>query len=222
MECKDWNPDVELKVTPKVLLIGHDPRLRESDDEAEYVLYSNFYFKKVGLKGRSEKQKYGLAAKSFGQILDITNGRFRAEEIYVTNLCNKFLPHTAKNGQTVYISETNAKDGYERIVKIINQYKTIEYIFPMSQQVNYWLQYFGLYHTETDYLDKAKPKQKGINNTPPYYEAEKQNDAPFLEICGNEYLLSTGQKLIPILHTKQYVQLLTYYPCYERMKKIFQ
>lgn len=220
-ECKDWNPDEKLNVKPQVLLIGHDPRLHNSKDEAEYALYSNFYFNKEVLKRGSEKQKYGLAAKSFDQILDITNGRFKAEEIYVTNLCNKFLPHTAQKGQTVFISETNANDGYKRIVAILSQYKTIEYIFPMSLQVNYWLQYFGLYQTDTDFLDKAKPKQKGIESVPPYYDAIKKRKNPFLDICGRVYEMETGQKVIPILHTKQYGRLDAYIPCYERIKEYF-
>ena len=217
-ECKDWNPLVELNVIPKVLLIGHDPRLHNSKDEAEYALYSNFYFNKEVLKSCSEKRKYGLAAKSFDQILDITNGRFKTEEIYVTNLCNKFLPHTARKGQTVYISETNANDGYKRIVAILSQYKTIEYIFPMSQQVNYWLQYFGLYHTDTDFLENAKPKQKGVESKPQYYEPVRQK--AFLKICGNVYSLSIGQKLIPILHTKAYENA-AYNLCYERIREFF-
>ena len=161
-----------------------------------------------------------MAAKSFGQILDITKGRYKAEEIYVTNLCNEFLEHAPK-GKTVLIPEPIAKKGYERIVKIISQYKTIEYIFPMSQQVNYWLQYFGLYNADTDFLKEAKPKQKGIDNKPPYYEAVKQTNAPFLKVCGNVYSLNTGQKLIPILHTKQYGQLKAYSDCYEKIKKHF-
>lgn len=222
MECKDWNPEEKLNVKPKVLLIGHDPRLQNSEDKAEYALYSNFYFNKEVLKSRSEKQKYGLAAKSFGQILDITNGRFKAEEIYVTNLCNKFLPSTAKKNQTVYIPETDAKDGYKRIVAILSQYKTIEYVFPMSQQVNYWLQYFGLYHTNSDFLENAKPKQKGIDSEKPYYEAIQQGKHPFLNICGKVYEMITGQKVIPILHTKQYNRLMAYFPCYERIRDTFR
>lgn len=218
-ECKDWNPSVELNVAPKVLLIGHDPRLQGSDTIADYALFSNYFFVAEPKSG-SEKKKYGLAAKSFGQILDITKGKYKAEEIYVTNLCNDILEHAPK-GKTVFIKEDVAKRGYERIVKIINQYKTIEYIFPMSQQVNYWLQYFGLYHTDTEFLENAKPKQKGIDSEKPYYEAILQGKHPFLDICGKVYETKTGQKVIPILHTKQYSRLMAYFPCYERIKEYF-
>jgi hypothetical protein len=217
--CKDWNPLEHNGVTPKVLLIGHDPRLQSSDNEAEFALYSNYYFEKKTLKG-SEKRKYGLAASSFKQVTDNTNNKFRAEEIYVTNLCNNFLDHAPK-GKTVLIPESIAKEGCERILEILSKYKTIEYIFPMSQQVNYWLQYFGFYDKDTDFLEKAAPKQVGIDNKPPYYEAIKQKDAPFLDICGNVYTLKTGQKLIPILHSKLYGKSPSYFPCYERIKEHF-
>ena len=216
---KDWNPLFEKGVAPRVLLIGHDPRLQLSDTIAEYALFSNYYFEEVP-KNRVDKRKFGLAEKSFEQILDITNHRFRADEIYVTNLCNESLVH-APQGKTVLIPENVAKEGYERIATIIYKYKTIEFIFPMSQQVNYWLQHFGLYQTPTDFMNKAKPKQKGIDNNPPYYEAVKQRDHPFLEICGNVYNLNTGQKLIPVLHTKQYGRLVTYSHCYEQIRKFF-
>lgn len=218
--CKDWNPFFEKGVAPKVLLVGHDPRLQSSDIIAEYALFSNYFFKEEPKNG-SERRKHGLSAKSFGQILDIKNHRFRAKEIYVTNLCNEPLAHAPK-GKTVLIPERIAKEGCERISTIVRRYKTIEYIFPMSQQVNYWLQFFGMYHTTTYFLDKAKPKQKGIDNDPPYYEAIKQRDCPFLEICGNIYYLETGQKVIPILHTKQYGQLKAYFQSYERIRHLFE
>lgn len=217
--CKDWNPIIEKGVNPKVLLIGHDPRLQSSDTIANYALFSDYYFGDKPKRG-SEKKKFDFATKSIGQVLEITNNKYKADEIYVTNLCNESLPHAPK-GKTVLIPESIAKKGFERIYSIICQQTTIEYIFPMSQQVNYWLQFFGLYQTNTDYLVKAKPKEKGINNHPPYYEAVKQSDHPFLEICGVTYHLNTGQKLIPILHTKQYGQQMAYFHCYERIKDHF-
>ena len=217
--CQDWNLLFELKVAPRVLLIGHDPRLQSSENIADYALFADYYFKKE-LKRAPDKRKYGLAEKSFEQILDITNHWYRADEIYVTNMCNESLVHAPK-GKTVSIPEQKAKEGYERIVSIIHQYQTIELIFPMSQQVNYWLQYFGLYQTPTDFVNKAKPKQKGILNNPPYYEAVKQRDYPFLEICGKVYDLNTGQKLIPILHTKSYGKIAAYSHCYDQMRRLF-
>ena len=129
--------------------------------------------------------------------------------------------------QSLLIPASIAKNGVEHIKNILMQYHSIELVFPMSQQVNYWLQFFGLYHTDTDYLDKAKPNLKGVNNNPPYYQAVKQRESPFLEICGKVYTLDTGQKLIPILHTKQYGNgnfnghLLPYKCNYDNLAKLF-
>lgn len=227
-KCRDWNPsdnDFFKGISPKVLLIGHDPRLQTSDTIADYALFADYYFRKQP-KNISEKRKYDLAKKSFNQVLEITNKRYRVEEIYVTNLCNEALQHAPKN-RTVLIPASIAENGVEHIKNILIQYRSIELVFPMSQQVNYWLQFFGLYHTNTDYLDKAKPNLKGVNNNPPYYQAVKQRESPFLEICGNVYTLDTGQKLIPILHTKLYGNgsfngnLLPYKRNYDNLAKLF-
>jgi len=80
-----------------------------------------------------------LAATVFNQITYITNGKIKPEEIYITNLCNSALPHSPR-GKTVYIPEDKAKEGFENIKRIIEENQSIEYLFPMSLQVNYWLQ----------------------------------------------------------------------------------
>ena len=39
-KCLDWNPCEHFEgVAPKVLLIGHDPRLQTSDTIADYALF---------------------------------------------------------------------------------------------------------------------------------------------------------------------------------------
>lgn len=227
-KCLDWNPsDNEFFkcILPKVLLIGHDPRLQTSDTIAEYALFADYYFREQP-KNSSEKRKYNFAKRSFDQVLEITNKKYQAEEIYVTNLCNEALRHAPKN-KTVLIPASIAKKGVEHIKNILLENSSIELVLPMSQQVNYWLQFFGFYHTNTDYLDKAKPNANGVNNKPPYYQAVKQRESPFLKICGKVYTLDTGQKLIPILHTKQYGngnfngKLLPYKCNYDNLAKLF-
>lgn len=221
-KCLDWNPYIIKKfegIFPKVLLIGHDPRLQSSNTVADYALFANYFFEDPP-KEYSEKQKYEFAKKSYAQILDITNKKYRPEEIYVTNLCNDALPHAPK-GKTVLIPDKIAKAGVEHIKNILIQNNSIELVFPMSQQVNYWLQYFGLYETDTDFLEKAEPKKIGIDNNPQYYEAKRQRACPFLDICGNVYTTTTGQTIIPILHTKQYGKIQAYEQNYNRMRKYF-
>ena len=77
MQTLDWKPKEH---TPRALLIGHDPRLQQSDIQAEYVLFANYYFDNT-IKDRALKSKYGLAASTFNQITQITSGKINPEEI---------------------------------------------------------------------------------------------------------------------------------------------
>jgi hypothetical protein len=219
MKTLDWKPTEH---PPKALLIGHDPRLQMSDTQAEYVLFANYFFDKT-IKDRSFKSKYGLAESAFSQITHNTNGKIKPEEIYITNLCNSALPHAPK-GKTVYIPEEKALAGIENIKRIIGEYKSIEYIFPMSLQVNYWLQKLGLYDSNDGFVEKSSPKTNGILNEPPYYEPKEKS--PFLMICGNRYHVRGGtQTVIPILHAKCFPlnkQFRAYEPAYERIRNYFE
>jgi len=219
MQTLDWKPKEH---TPRALLIGHDPRLQQSDTQAEYVLFANYYFDKT-IKDRAFKSKYGLAASAFNQITHITNGKIKPEEIYITNLCNSALPHAPKS-KTVYIPEEKAITGVENIKKIIDENSTIEYLFPMSLQVNYWLQKLGLYYSSDEFIEKSTPKTIGIQNKPPYYE--QTGKSPFLLICGNLYRVTGGsQVVIPILHAKCFPlnkQFKAYEPAYENIRNYFR
>lgn len=219
MQTLDWKPKEH---TPRALLIGHDPRLQQSDTQAEYVLFANYYFDKT-IKGRAFKSKYGLAASAFNQITNITNGKIKPEEIYITNLCNSALPHAPK-GKTVYIPEEKAIPGVENIKRIIEENQSIEYIFPMSLQVNYWLHKLGLYYSNDEFIEKSTPKTIGVQIKPPYYEPNGKS--PFLMICGNRYRVTGGtQDVIPILHAKCFPlneQFKAYEPAYENIRNFFR
>ena len=219
MQTLDWKPK---EYTPRALLIGHDPRLQNSDTQAEYVLFANYYFDNT-IKDRAFKSKYGLAASAFNQITHITNGKIKPEEIYITNLCNSALPHAPK-GKTVYIPEDKAIAGVENIKRIIENNQSIEYIFPMSLQVNYWLQKLGLYFSNDEFIEKSTPKTIGVQNKPPYYEPNGKS--PFLMICGNRYRVIGGtQDVIPILHAKCFPlnkQFKAYEPAYENIRDFFR
>ena len=218
MQTLDWKPKEH---TPRALLIGHDPRLQISDTQAEYVLFANYFFHNT-IKDRAFKSKYGLAASAFNQITHITNGKIKQEEIYITNLCNSSLPHAPK-GKTVYIPKNKAIAGVENIKRIIEENPSIEYIFPMSLQVNYWLQKLGLYQSSAEFVVISTPKTIGIQHEPPYYEPTGKS--PFLLICGNRFQVTGGtQTVIPILHAKCFPlnkQFRAYEPAYERMSSYF-
>ena len=219
MQTLDWKPKEH---TPRALLIGHDPRLQISDTQAEYVLFANYFFHNT-IKDRAFKSKYGLAASAFNQITHITNGKIKQEEIYITNLCNSSLPHAPK-GKTVYIPKNKAIAGVENIKRIIEENPSIEYIFPMSLQVNYWLQKLGLYYTNDEFIEKSTPKTIGVQNKLPYYEPNGKS--PFLLICGNRYRVTGGtQDVIPILHAKCFPlneQFKAYEPTYENIRNYFR
>lgn len=217
MQTKDWKP---LKA-PKALLIGHDPRLQTSETIAEFALFTNYYFDNT-IKDRNFKRKFGLATSALNQITEISNGTIKQDEIYVTNLCNSALPH-APRGKTVYIPEEKAIEGLENIKKILLQNPTIKYIFPMSLQVNYWLQKLGLYESKNGFVEKSTPKVKGVLNHSPFYEPTKLRT--FILICGNNYdVRNSTQVVIPILHAKCYPlnsRFKAYVPAYERMINFF-
>jgi hypothetical protein len=218
MKTEDWK-SIE---TAKALVIGHDPRLQTSETLAQYAFFADYYFRQPPT-GSSERRKYGLAKATFDHIQYLTNGKTSDKSIYITNLCNSPLPHAPK-GKTVLITESEAKIGYQNILKIINENPTIEYIFPMSLQVNYWLQKLGLYKSEDDFLILSEPNKIGLINNPPYFQPV--TGRTFTMICGNVYKSNSGrQKIIPILHTKNYPLkgkfLGAYGPSYERIRNYF-
>lgn len=206
---------------PIALIIGHDPRLRDSDTIATYALFANYFFEEAP-KRRSEKQKYGLAKSTFDQISYLTNDTIKPEDVFVTNLCNNVLPHAPK-GKTVYINETEARIGVEHIKDILIKYPTIKYIFPMSLQVNYWLQELGLYNSGCEFVCMSEPKEQGINNIEPFYKPKKQRT--FLLICGNQYKIDDKKRIvIPILHSKNFPlnsRMVAYEKCYSKIRNYF-
>ncbi len=216
MNVRDWG-DIE---KAKILVIGHDPRLRDSDTIAEYCFFANYYFKEK-LTSNSDKRKYALANNTFEQILYLTNNKYCVRDIFLTNLCNEELPHAPRN-KTVLIPYEKARQGLSHILKILEKGK-IEYIFTLSLQVNYWLQKLKFYNAEKDFLEAAEPKQKGVDNSQPFYEPMRPKS--FQLICGNVYNSQDRRyKVIPILHPKNYPltgNFLCYQIQYDRVRNYF-
>lgn len=214
---------------PRALLIGHDPRLRNSNTIAEYALFADYHFPNHN-KDAGWKAKKRFADLAFQQLMDISGGKiFSDEEVYVTNLCNDELPnHPPKKG-TVYIPQEKAKEGVKHIVQILNDYPSIKYVFPMSQQVNYWLQELGSYSSSDDeFKGSATPKNNGEQNEPQYYEPRKGK--AFLKVCGkvfrpNNAELAKRVHVIPILHCRCYPlgkRFQAYETCYEKIREWFK
>lgn len=214
---------------PRALLIGHDPRLRNSNTIAEYALFADYHFP-GHQKNAGCKSKERFADLAFQQLRDLSGGEFFSdEEVYVTNLCNEELPnHPPKKG-TVYIPREKAKDGVKHIEQILLDYPSIRFVFPMSQQVNYWLQELGFYSSsDIEFKENATPKSKGVENRPQYYEPKKGK--AFLKICGKVYQpndpeLAKRVHIIPILHCRCYPlgkRFEAYEPCYEKVREWFK
>lgn len=195
METKIWgNPE---KV--KILAIGHDPGLQNSPTIANYCFFADYYFQPKPTTS-SELSKYGLAESLFNCIRDLTTGQFSDDQILITNLCNEELQRSPK-GKVNYIPRDKAEEGLKTIRKLLRT-SSVKLIFPMSQQVNYWLQELGFYNTNTQFLKKSEPKSSGMESEQPYYQPRESG--AFKEICGNKYIVENQYYLFPILHIKSY------------------
>lgn len=180
----------------KVLVIGHDPRLRGPDTIAEYCFFADYFFRPIP-KNKPELAKYELAQAVFSYVGWLTSYNYLASEFMLTNLCNRALEH-APEGKTVYIPEIDARQGIATVRALLAE-SQIKLIISMSQQVNFWLQKLGLYFSTTIYLEKSEPKIKGIEAG--YYEPIGKS--PFLDICGKKYYVD-NIPIFPVLHVKQF------------------
>jgi hypothetical protein len=183
----------------RVLVIGHDPRLRVAKTIAGNAFFADYYFKPIPTQG-SERAKYNLAAAVYSYTGYLVSHKYSADQIVLTNLCNVALPHAPK-GKTVYIPEEKAQQGISEIDAILAK-SDIEVIFAMSLQVNYWLQRLGFYPAVSEFLSDAEPKPKGVNNEPPYYGTARSR--AFTLICGKRFITNDQRSVFPILHVKQW------------------
>ena len=204
----------------KALIVGHDPTLQHSSDKPLFALYADYYFNEVPKSGR-ELSKYNLAKSTFEQIVYVTSGTIDSSEMYVTNLCNVQLPRK-RSGSVVLIPEDKAKDGVERIRQILRDFPSIRYVFPMSLQVNYWLQKLGLYDSNDSFVEDSEPVQSGIQQM--CFRPKKERT--FLMICGKQYQVigGSGQIVVPTLHSKNYPikgRFAVYEDCYQKTREYF-
>jgi hypothetical protein len=183
----------------RVLVIGHDPRLRDSGALAQHALFADLFFQPV--PGRaSEHAKYELANAVFAYIGELTSYRYTARQLVLTNLCNGHLPHAPK-GHVVFIPEKLAAQGLAEIRHLIRKAR-IELIFAMSEQVNYWLQALGFCTPKGDYLHKSAPKERGMNDKPPFYEPRAPR--AFQSIAFRRHETDLGIPLYPIIHVRSW------------------
>lgn len=197
MRAKDWKAVKEAKV----LLIGEDSNLQWSDGVPEVVMFADYYFRDFPADD-GERSRNVEAQRLFSQMAYVTGGRFKSEEVYVTNLCNDRVENAPK-GKRILIPEEKAVKGLEHIEWILIANPTIEWVLPMSLQVNYWLQKLGFYGGDAVFLSAAEPRRMGLSNEPPYYQPV--DGKAFIPVCGNIYDSNDKKvKVLPLLPVKDY------------------
>lgn len=183
----------------RILVVGHDRRLRRSATLADAPFFGDYFLKPVPTP-RSELAKYNLAEALFGYVGAITSYRFPASSLAITNLCNLALPH-APSGRVVLIPEDEAKAGVKHLESIVKR-APIKLVLAMSEQVNYWLQKLGFTEADPEYIQRGAPKGKGIASRPPYYEPRSRGAFPL--ICGRPHNSTLGFVLYPIVHVRSW------------------
>jgi len=185
-----------------ILIIGHDPRLQNSQAEAQKPFFFEYLenFQDRPTYG-PDASKYNLAYKVLDYVNNLAGRQIPLDQLYVTNLCNEFLPSSKGHG-TVLIPDELAEQGVEAIRKIVSA-GHFRLILPMSVQTFYHLCRLGFLDAEGEeistFIEKARPAARMAANGV-YATSGK---APFLEVCGrrNQH---QGIPLIPIVHVKQW------------------
>lgn len=186
--------------TATVLVIGHDPRLQRSKAEAKYP----FFFETLTgppPTSASERRKYELAQAVCEYINWLADRLVSLKELYVTNLCNEFLPHV-NNWGTVLIPDDKAEHGLAEIEQAIAE-GHFSVILPMAVQTFYHLCRLGFVDEQADVLKRfvaaARPRTSKVRQG----VYVPTGVAPFLAVCGQRFH-HRGIPVIPILHVKQW------------------
>jgi hypothetical protein len=188
--------------TATILVIGHDPRLQNSQAEAEKAFFFE-YLEKYSARPTYGPlaRKYDLAHAVWDYVNDLAGQRIDLAQFYVTNLCNEFLP-SSHGRVTVLIPDELAEEGVKVISQIVSDGQ-FSLILPMSVQVFYHLCRLRFIDEDNDLIRsftiQARPKSKEVEHGV-YYTL---GTAPFLEVCGKRFH-HRGITLVPIVHIKQW------------------
>ena len=194
--------DLKSEYDAKILVIGEDSNLVWSEEVPNYVMFADYYFKTIP-EDHGERSRNVESRRLFEYINYLTNNKVKSKEIYFTNLCNEYVSPPPK-GKHVLIPEEKAKEGLERIRKILKTNPTISYIFSMSLQTNYWLQKLEFYTCQDEnFLHNAQPKRIGLEPVNNYYQPV--NPKALSSIIGNIYEVNGfDTKIVPILPAKDF------------------
>jgi hypothetical protein len=189
-------------VNPKVLVIGEDSNLQWSDNVPNYVMFADYYFREFPQEG-GERSRNVEARNLFEHIMGFTGNRVKSTEIYFTNLCNDFIAAKPPKGKRQLIPEHLAQKGVDHIQWILEQNPSIQLVFVMSLQSNYWLQKLGFYNNDDAFIAGAQPRRIGLESSAPYYQPV--DGKAFSLICGKIFDAPKYRvKVIPTLAARDY------------------
>lgn len=194
--------------TAKILVVGHDPRLQQSAAEALYPFFFEYLqssslpdqsFPAARPENRAAAAKYDLALALIDYIRFLTAYPVESADLYLTNLCNQFLPRPAARG-TILIPDDIAESGVADLARTV-AHGNFQVIVPMSQQVFYQLCRLGFVEGQQErrqsFQERARPKPDraavGI-----YSPARP---AAFLDVCG-EVFYHDRVPVVPVVHVK--------------------
>lgn len=201
MRTSDWTSILKAKV----LLIGENSTLQWKDEVVEYAMFLDYFFK-APPSDLGERSRYSEAGNVFRYLEHITAGECKPETVYGTLLSNDALNRPPK-GKHIYVPEREAKEGVRYIKSLLKENPTIEYIFAMGLQTNYYLQKLEFYNcgelTE-QFVKGAEPRRVGLSSYDRFYQPV--NAKPFRDVCFNIYDVTEfkGVKIIPILPAKSF------------------
>lgn len=188
--CEDFG-DLD---NAQILLIAHDPGAIDSEEE-KYSLYADYCFKEDDGSDKDFKIKKDFSSSILSLIKDLTDNKFKDEDIFITSFCNTNMEHNGD--KPVYIPGSTAQQSIDRIYNILDN-SLIQYVFSASTQVNYLLQKLGVYNSENNFIQAAQPVENGQYAVPPYYESINKNALSMID--GKVYnIKNSDAKIIPIV-----------------------
>lgn len=186
----------------RILVIGHDPRLRRSDSQAQYAFFLD-YLEESPPTRHSERRKYDFASSVVNYVRHLAGPSVGLDDVFFTNLCNEFLERPSAGG-TVLIQDGPAERGVQAIEGVLSS-GSFKVILPMSPQVLYHLVRLGFVADPDEdsltFLRMARPSPAAIRRNA-YVPVGR---SPFLKACGRmSFHRGDGVPIVPILHAKQW------------------
>jgi len=164
--------------------------------EAETCFFFDLNTEPAGTRARTSER--ALAQAVWAYVSMLVGRQVALDELYITNLCNYFLPPPPKNA-VVLIPQVQADNGLRELTSALaSRLAPPRLIIAMSQQV--------LFHfVRTKFLAPSSGLDEFLHNSAPSpriaqaggYRARK--NAAFLSVCGKVFQ-HDGVPVVPVLH----------------------